>query len=156
MSMTLDNFGDYLDRVEQRIVNLTPILTEVGNQVTAELQNSARTHNWKKSEGLLANSIRVEVRPTEFGVFMNNYGAFQNYGVKSFEGKGKNTDQENPGAFNNNRKFEFGTGNYNKGGRPWGAYYSGLNAQNWFSMEDLTQDVTDYLGQAITEELQRI
>ena len=41
MSMTLDNFGDYLDQAEQRIMNLTPVLTEIGNTMTAQLRQAA-------------------------------------------------------------------------------------------------------------------
>jgi len=152
--MTLDELEQNLENMEQSLYNLTPILTEIGNDMTAKLRADAASFAWKDSTGALASSISLTVQPDSFGISMYNYGAFQNFGVIGFEGGGKNQSQDNPKSFNNNNKFKFGTGNYSRGGRPWGAYYSGLNAKRWFDMDDITNDVTTRLQQELNNIIQ--
>lgn len=151
MSMTLDNFGDYLDQAEQRIMNLTPVLTEIGNTMTAQLRQAAPEA--RQNGGDLKRSISLTVQPQSFGVTMLDYGAYQNYGVR---GTKNDTDQKEveeglPGA---GRKYQF-THLTIGGDLPFGVRKSiaerGLNAKNWFSVADLTEEVTERLGQAITE-----
>ncbi len=75
------------------------------------------------------------------------------YGVKGV-GKAKYNNQL-PSPFNNNKIYEFGTGSASRGGRPWGAYYSGLGPWvGWFDMDDLTDEVTSRLQTAINNMFQ--
>lgn len=146
--MTLDEFEQNIDNIGRELLNLTPILTRIGNEMTAELRNAAPVDT-----GALQSSISLEVKPQEFGISMLDYGAFQNYGVKSYEGKGDNDDQDIPTGFAT-QKYQFGTGNFSQGGRPWGAYYSGLNAKRWFNINDMTNEVTYRLQNAINNMIQ--
>ncbi len=101
--MTLDQFAEQLNTTEQRLMNLTPILTEIGNQMTAELRMAAPVYKGEGG-GRLQNSISLEVQPTQFSVRMLDYGAYQNYGVKGV-GKAKYNNQE-PSPFNNNKIYD--------------------------------------------------
>ncbi len=142
--MTLDQFEEQLATTEQRLMNLTPVLTQIGNEMTAELKRNAP----KGETGDLERSISLTVQPQAFGVIMLDYGAYQNYGVKGV-GKAKYNNQV-PSPFNNNKIYEFGTGSASKGGRPWGAYYSGLGPHvGWFDMDDISEEVTNRLQEAI-------
>ena len=72
--MTLDEFETRIVDMRDDIVNLTPILTEIGNDITRELQQAAPTGK----TGNLQSSIRLEVQPQQFAVSMLAYGVFQN------------------------------------------------------------------------------
>ena len=80
--MTLDEFETRIVDMRDDIVNLTPILTEIGNDITRELQQAAPTGK----TGNLQSSIRLEVQPQQFAVSMLAYGVFQNYGVVGVDG----------------------------------------------------------------------
>lgn len=159
MSITLDNFGDYLDQAEQRIMNLTPVLNQIGNDMTAQLKANAPESD---GGGDLKNSIRLEVQPNSFSVTMLDYGAYQNYGVAPVEGStskdkygGQITPQGNftIGGVTANKAFYFGSENFGPG-PGWGAYYTGLGPHiGWFDdkggLQDLTREVTRRLQEAI-------
>lgn len=149
--MTLDEFEQEVDNIGKQLVNLTPILTDIGQQMTNELRIAAPEAD--KDGGALKGSISLEVQPTQFSITMLDYGAYQNYGVKGV-GKAKYSNQV-PSPFNNDKQYEFGTGSASKGGRPWGAYYSGLGPHiDWFNMGDITEEVTRRLQTAINNTIQ--
>jgi len=156
--MTLDQFQEQLNTTEQRLMNLTPILTEIGNQMTAELRLRAPVFKGEGG-GRLQNSISLEVQPTQFSIRMLDYGAYQNYGVKvSSKGTAKYNELI-PSPFNDDKIYEFGTGSASRGGQPWGAYYTGLGPHvGWFDnkggLKDLTQEVTTRLQTAINNMIQ--
>ena len=148
--MTLDQFEDYLDQAEQRIMNLTPVMTEIGNDITNQLRMAAPSDT-----GALQRSITLQVSPNDFGVTMLDYGAYQNYGVAGTSNTTEQTTIESPldGA---GSQYGFKTDKQLIGGDlPFGVRKSiherGLNAKEWFSIADITAEVTDRLGQAITE-----
>lgn len=144
--MTLDEFEQEVDNIGKQLVNLTPILTDIGQQMTNELRMAAPVA--ADGGGALRGSISLEVQPTQFSITMLDYGAYQNYGVKG-KGKAKYSNQV-PSPFNDNKIYEFGTGSASKGGRPWGAYYSGLGPHiDWFDMRDLTEEVKRRLQEQI-------
>lgn len=160
--MTLDEFETRLVDMRDDIVNLTPILTEIGNEMTRELQSAAPTGK----TGNLQSSIRLEVQPNQFSVSMLDYGAFQNYGVKAVNSKSAEyTNQIKPkgnftiGGQTANQYFQFGTGNYSKGRRPWGAYYTGLGPHvGWYDpdgdLSQMTTRVVNKLQQRINQAFQ--
>ena len=157
MSMTLDQFEEQLATTEQRLMNLTPVLTEIGNTMTAQLRQAAPESDGENAGGL-KRSISLTVQPQTFGVTMNAYGVFQNYGVIGYKNgeraKEPRTGQQKPDEIfpegsGRGGRYKFGVKKPSKG---WGAYYTGINKNiGWFSVEDLTDEVTDRLGQAITE-----
>lgn len=102
----------------------------------------------------LRDSIEAIVNGSDgsLALAMNDYGYFQNYGVISYEGKGTYNTSEVPSivaeAFGGSgSEFKFGTGNYSKGGQPWGAYYKGLNPKNFIQLETFLQDIEDHIKQ---------
>ena len=155
--MTLDQFQHQLDNTEQRLMNLTPVLTQIGNEMTAQLVTNAPESDGENAGGL-KRSISLTVQPQSFGVIMNAYGVFQNYGVIGYKdgerAKEPRTGQKVPDEIfpkgrGDGGRYKFGAKQPSKG---WGAYYTGINKNiGWFSVEDLTKEVTERLGQAITE-----
>lgn len=155
--MTLDEFERSLQTSQQRLLDLTPILEAVGQEMTAELRLAA------PGFGPLKASIRFTVQPNQFGITMLDYGAFQNYGVKSARPtSAKYTNQIKPagnftiGGQTANQYFQFGTGNYSRGGRPWGAYYTGLGPHvGWYDpdgdLSQVTRRVVQKLQQRINQ-----
>lgn len=101
------------------------------------------------------DSVRavVDEATLTLGITMPEHGYFQNFGVVSYGGKGRNTDQEpidgsTASAFgaSEGSLFQFGTGNYSTGSRPWGAYYSGLDAKRFLDVERFVNDVATYVN----------
>ncbi len=153
--MTLDQFAEQLNTTEQRLMNLTPILTEIGNQMTAELRMKAAA-TFPNSTGRLAGSISLAVQPTEFSVTMLDYGAYQNYGVRGTDNATTQEDVEEglPGA---GREYQFRSKTIG-GDLQFGVRKSiaerGLDAKNWFSIARLTNDVKLRLQTAINNMFQ--
>ncbi len=153
--MTLDQFAEQLNTTEQRLMNLTPILTEIGNQMTAELRMKA-AGTFPNSTGRLAGSISLAVQPTEFNVTMLDYGAYQNYGVRGTDNATTQKDVEEglPGA---GREYQFRSKTIG-GDLQFGVRKSiaerGLDAKNWFSIARLTNDVKLRLQTAINNMFQ--
>lgn len=152
--MTLDQFETAIDNFQKEIVDLTPILTEIGNEMTNELRSAA-----PYKEGRLQSSIRLAVRPTEFGISMLAYGVFQNYGVVGVDG-GERAKNPRTGQVRPNDIFPQGSGEgsrYQFGVkqpkyRGWGAYYTGFNKNiGWFDVDSLTTEVTRRLQQRINQ-----
>ena len=133
-------------------VSLAQILQEAADAYIEEAK-SRMNFDQNSSDGVRA-TIRavVEESTMTLGIVMPEHGYFQNFGVVSYEGKGDNKDQETideatAEAFGSspNTYMKFGTGNYSTGGRPWGAYYSGLNAKRFFDIEEFTDQVAEYV-----------
>ena len=157
--MTLDQFEEQLATTEQRLMNLTPVLTQIGNEMTAQLVTDAPMSD---GGGDLKASIRLEVQPNSFSVTMLDYGAYQNYGVTPVQGStskdqygGQITPQGNftIGGETANKAFYFGSKNFGPG-PGWGAYYTGLGPHiGWFDneggLQSLTREVTRRLQEAI-------
>tara|TARA_R110000772_G_scaffold77311_5_gene166620 strand:+ start:1725 stop:2198 length:474 start_codon:yes stop_codon:yes gene_type:complete len=104
------------------------------------------------------DSIRayVDAQTLTLGISMPAHGWFQEFGVTSYQGKGRNDGIaiDNPlvsEAFRGADKFQFGTGAWGSG-KPWGAYYSGLNAQQFLRIDQYIQQVTDYINNNLEEE----
>ena len=156
--MTLDEFETRLVDMRDDIVNLTPILTEIGNEMTRELQSAAPTGK----TGNLQSSIRLDVQPQQFAVTMLAYGVFQNYGVVGVDGGDRakkprggqvSPDSIFPAGSGEGGKYQFGVKQPKY--RGWGAYYTGFNKNiGWFDVEDLTQQVTTRLQQRINQAFQ--
>ena len=86
------------------------------------------------------------------GITMPEHGYFQNFGVRGVKDKGTTQmgiDELTATAFGSSpgSTMSFGTGNYDKGGKPWGAYYSGFSAQDFMQLELFVDQVADYVNQ---------
>lgn len=135
-------------------MSLAQILQDAADVYIEESKN--RMNFKQNSSGGVRDSIRavVDESTMTLGVVMPEHGYFQNFGVVSYKGNGKNQDQEpideaTAEAFGGapDSLFQFGTGNYSTGGRPWGAYYSGLNAKRFLNIEQFIDSVVDYVNE---------
>ena len=155
--MTLDQFERRIDQFNKELINLTPILTEIGNEMTAELRRNAPVAD--NGGGSLQSSIELTVQPQSFGISMLAYGVFQNYGVVGVDGGSRAKDprggqripnQVFPQGNGQGGKYQFGTKRPKY--RGWGAYYTGFSEhEGWFDVDDLTQEVTRRLQQRINQ-----
>lgn len=158
--MTLDEFERNIDNFGQELLNLTPILTQIGNELTSELRAAANSE-FSNSTGALANSISVQVGVDSFSVSMKDYGAYQNYGVA---GTKNSTSQSNVEEGISLRPREGSTYSFQYGvisrdsGLPFAVRKSiaqkGLNKRKFFSVADLTREVTERLQQQINQAFQ--
>ena len=152
--MTLDQLETSLDNMSQSIVNLTPILTEVGNEITSELRTAAPTGE----TGSLKASISLSVQSTQFSISMNDYGVYQNYGVIGYLGGKRAKDPRGgqvkpdsifPQGSGSGGKYQFGAKQPSKG---WGAYYTGFNKNiGWFDVDALSSRVAEQIQLKINQ-----
>ena len=105
-----------------------------------------------------SNGVRATIFSTldettmTLGITMPEHGYFQNFGVRGVKDKGTTQmgiDTLTAAAFGSAQgsTFAFGTGNYDRGGRPWGAYYSGFSAQDFRQLELFVEQVAEYVNQ---------
>jgi len=129
------------------------VIQAAADQAIEDMKNRMNfDHN--SSDGVRATIISTLDESTmTLGISMPAHGYFQNFGVESVDGKGKNTeqleiDELTAEAFGSsaNTTMKFGTQNYGPG-PGWGAYYSGLNAKNFLQLELFVDQVADYVNQ---------
>lgn len=154
--MTLDEFETRIDDFQKDLLDLTPILTEIGNEMTIALRAQA------PGNGRLKSSIRLTVEPQQFGISMLAYGVFQNYGVVGVD-QGSRATNPRTGQITPDSVFPQGSGT---GGRyqfgvkqpkyrGWGAYYTGFSKNvNWFNIDSIAQEATERLQQRINQAFQ--
>ena len=155
MAYTLDDFDNDLGNFGQELQNLTPLLTRIGNEMTAQLRSNAPVAD--SEGGSLQSSIQLSVQPTSFGISMLAYGVFQNYGVVGVDGGSRATDPRGgqripnevfPQGSGDGGKYQFGVKQPKY--RGWGAYYTGFSKNvGWFDVDELAEEVTDRLQEAI-------
>jgi hypothetical protein len=152
--MTLDDLERQLDQATNEILNITPILTEIGNELTNELRMAA-----PEKTGALKSSIAVEITPDSLLVSMKDYGAYQNYGVAGTDNQTSQDDVEEgislrPRENAARYSFEYGVIS-SSSGLPYAVRRSigerGLDKKSWFSVKDLTYQVKTRLQQRINQ-----
>lgn len=74
--MDVNDFIAELEGFGQELSNISPVLQELGDRITADMKASAPVDS-----GALKNSIRAVVSDNKLEIDMLYYGAFQNYGV---------------------------------------------------------------------------
>lgn len=127
-------------------------IQEAANVAIEDMKN--RLQVGPDATGALKSSIEAIVNESDLslGLIMNEYGYFQNFGVHGVKDKGTTQmglDEPVAEAFGASEgdTMSFGTGNYSKGGKPWGAYYSGLNAKNFIQLETFLTDIEAHVKQ---------
>lgn len=78
--MDVNDFIAELEGFGQELSNISPVLQELGDRITADMKASAPVDS-----GALKNSIRAVVSDNKLEIDMLYYGAFQNYGVNGTE-----------------------------------------------------------------------
>ena len=144
--MTEQQFIDRLENFGEQIRGLDARLQQFFTDKVDQIRRAAPVDT-----GELSRSIQLTGDRYGYEIRMNYYGVFQNYGVVSAGSTSKipvNVPEAGLSIGNtavNQERFRFGTGNFDNGGRPWGAYYSGLRAQSFFSITDITNELTQVI-----------
>jgi len=148
--MTVDEMNARLSQFGQQATNLSDILTGIGGEITNDIKRQAPVDT-----GALRNSISFEVSMNSLELKMLNYGVFQNYGVKGTQNDpGVKATPSGIFGVPTGYKFQFKSQTIG-GSLPFPVRRSiaqrGLKPKNFFSLEDITNEVTERL----TEELIR-
>ena len=143
--MTLQEFERQLGQYGQEVGNLDQGLQQLFSELVTEIRAAAPV-----ATGQLMNSIKLTGDRFHFEIKMNYYGVFQNYGVRGTTSSRIPVNVPEAGlSFGaiaiEQERFQFGTGNFDRGGRPWGAYYSGIRARSFFSITDITNELTEFI-----------
>ena len=129
------------------------VIQAAADQAIEDMKNRMNfDHN--SSDGVRATIISTLDESTmTLGISMPAHGYFQNFGVESVDGNGRNKyqlpiDELTAEAFGSSAgtNMKFGTQHYGPG-PGWGAYYSGLNAKNFLQLELFVDQVADYVNQ---------
>ena len=152
--MNLDEFTRRIEGIGTSLNNVDSAVVRVMSPIVNRIQANAPVDS-----GALKSSIKIESQSVnEFYLEMLAYGFFQNYGVKASPDSttAYNTRQVPVEQFGLQPRsgsiYQFGT--RQEGRRPWGAFYSGLNAQGFFSMAQIAQELTDGLQQELNNTIQ--
>lgn len=148
------------DQIAQQIADLGRDLPQTMGaviQTAADLaigdMKNRMSFKQNSSDGVRATIFSTLDESTmTLGITMPEHGYFQNFGVKGVKDRGTTQigiDTLTAEAFgaSEGSTMSFGTGNYDRGGRPWGAYYSGLNAQDFMQLELFVEQVAEYVNQ---------
>lgn len=154
MALTPEQIADQIRDLGQDLPQtMGAVIQAAADQAIEDMKNRMNfDHN--SSDGVRATIISTLDESTmTLGIRMPAHGYFQNFGVESVDGKGRNTQQleideltaEAFGA-SPNTTMKFGTQNYGPG-PGWGAYYSGLNAKDFMQLDLFIEQVAEYVNQ---------
>ena len=148
--MTVDDFIARIGNIGEEIDQIANRALAVAGPIVADLKQNAPAKT-----GSLKSSIGIGVSSgTEIFITMKDYGYFQNYGVQA------SPDSKTASKYNQREvepavrfalppstgnKFSFGV---KKGDtKPFGAFYSGLNAVGFFSMAEIQRRLVEGLNE---------
>ena len=148
--MTVDEFARQLEGYGQQVSNLDANLQQWFSQKVDEIRALTPVDT-----GALRSSVKLTGDRFSFQIQMNYYGVFQNYGVKGFRSSRTPVNTPEAGLTLGNvavdrERFQFGTGNFDNGGRPWGAYYTGIRARSFFSVTDIQNELVEFIQEQTT------
>ena len=143
--MTLEEFEREIGQFGEEIRDLDLAITEYLRQKVTEMQSLA-----PEDTGELKRSIKLTGDRYNFQIKMNYYGVFQNYGVAGTKSSKIPVNRPEAGlsigsTVIDQQPFSFGTGNFNQGGKPWGAYYTGIRATSFFSISDIADELENII-----------
>ena len=149
MAKTVDEFIAQLEEFGQRAVDLSDILSQVGSEITTKIKADAPSDT-----GALKSSISFEVNQDSLTLEMLNYGVFQNYGVGGTKSSPVTLKRVEGGIFGIPAGTRFRFKSLTIGGSlPYPVRKSiverGLQAKSFFSIADITQEVTLRLEEEI-------
>ena len=152
--MTVDDFTRRIESLGTELNQFDQLVLKVTGPLVDQLKAATPVDT-----GALKSSVGLRIVDSrEFYIEMLAYGFFQNYGVKASPDSttAYNTRQTPVEGFGLPPKsgtvYQFGT--RQEGRRPWGAFYSGLNAQGFFTMSALAQQITTGLQQELNNTIQ--
>lgn len=155
--MTIDQFTEMINRVGTQLNNVDTAVITAMSPIVARIKAAA-----PRDTGALQQSIQmIAAAPNEFYLEMLAYGFFQNYGVQASPDSStaynlRQYPVEPEAKFglppSNGNKYQFGTRQTGK--KPWGAFYSGINAQSFFTMGLIAQELTERMQQELNNNIQ--
>lgn len=148
--MTVEQFEQQLDQWGDQIRGLDANLQQWFSQKVDEIRALTPVDT-----GALRSSIKLTGDRFGYEISMNYYGVFQNYGVRGVNSSRTPVNVPEAGLTIGGvrveqERFQFGTGNFDRGGRPWGAYYTGIRARSFFSVTDITNELTEFIQEQTT------
>lgn len=151
--MTVDDFIRRLEGIGTQIDSITDRALAVAGPLVSDIKAAAPVNT-----GSLRNSIGVGIEGNARAIFftMKDYGYFQNYGVQASPDSttARNFNQT---AVEDSVRFALppsGGQNFRFGAKipdskPFGAFYSGLNAVGFFSMAEIQRRLVEGLQTSI-------
>ena len=131
MAKTLEEMMADIGQFGESLRDLQPDIEQLMTNIVGDMKRMAPVDT-----GALRNSIRGEATSNSMTLYMNDYGNFQNYGV---------------GPNSVIKKVEFGI-SPRPSSEPFYMFKTrkfGLNAQEWFSLEQIKEEFAQELGTEI-------
>ena len=153
MALTPEQIADQIRDLGKDLPQTMGVVIQAAADQAIEDMKNRMSFKQNSSDGVRATIFSTFDESTmTLGITMPEHGYFQNFGVKGVNDKGTTQmgiDELTASAFGSaaGSTFAFGTGNYDRGGRPWGAYYSGLNAQDFMQLDLFVEQVADYVNE---------
>jgi len=153
MALTPEQIADEIRDLGKDLPESLGMVIQAAADMAIEDMKNRMNFDHNSSDGVRATIFSTFDESTmTLGITMPEHGYFQNFGVKGVKDKGTTQmgiDELTASAFNASPEstFAFGTGNYDRGGSPWGAYYSGLNAKDFMQLDLFVDQVVDYVNQ---------
>lgn len=153
MALTPEQIADQIRDLGKDLPQTMGAAIQAAADQAIEDMKNRMSFKQNSSDGVRATIFSTFDESTmTLGITMPEHGYFQNFGVLGVKDKGTTQmgiDELTANAFGSSEgsTMSFGTGNYDKGGRPWGAYYSGLNAQDFMQLDLFVEQVADYVNQ---------
>ena len=154
MALTPEQIADEIRDLGKDLPESLGMVIQAAADMAIEDMKNRMSFKQNSSDGVRATIFSTFDESTmTLGITMPEHGYFQNFGVESVDGNGKNKnqleiDELTAKAFGAtpNTKMKFGTQNYGPG-PGWGAYYSGLNAKDFMQLDLFVDQVVDYVNQ---------
>ena len=153
--MTQDQFTRLLEGIGTEISNAAQIAVKVAGPIVDGIKANA-----PRDTGRLQQSIELRIEnEREFYLQMLDYGFFQNYGVAASPDSSTAYNMRQIAPESEVRfalppsgaTYKFGVRQADK--RPWGAFYSGLDAKQFFTMAALANQITAAMQNEINNTL---
>jgi hypothetical protein len=154
--MTQDQFTRLLEGIGTEISQAAQIAVKVAGPIVDGIKANAPVDS-----GALQRSIEIRIEnEREFYLQMLDYGFFQNYGVAASPDSStansnyRQLPPEEAVRFSlppSGATYKFGVRQQDK--RPWGAFYSGLNAKQFFTMAALANQISAAMQNEINNTL---
>ncbi len=143
--MTVEEFERRLADFGEEVGGLDARLQEFFTQTVDAIRAQAPVDT-----GALRSSIKLTGDRFGFEIKMNSYGVFQNYGVMGVNSSRFPVNVPEAGLNLGTvpverERFQFGTNNFWRTGPGWGAYYTGIRARSFFSVTDITNELTQFI-----------
>ena len=152
MALTPEQIADQIRDLGKDLPQTMGVVIQAAADQAIEDMKNRMSFKQNSSDGVRATIFSTLDESTmTLGITMPEHGYFQNFGVKGVKDRGTTQmgiDALTAEAFgaSEGSTMSFGTQNYGPG-PGWGAYYSGLNAQDFMQLDLFVEQVADYVNQ---------